>query len=117
MKKLIGKDTLPKVGGLAAGAIGANLLVSKIPMGNDKIKNGIGIVAGIFLSGQKGFMGNVGNGIIAQCAGNLGKSFGIGGTMIGEVEDVIIEGLEDEDNGMNGSDSPGSDVTDERNLY
>lgn len=114
MKKFVKKDTLTKVGGLGAGAVGANLLGSKIPVGNSKVKNAIIIVAGLFVGSQKSkFVQSVGDGMVATGVGNLAKEFGIGGTIIGEVEDVIIEGLEDP---IDGSNEPG-EGDDERNTY
>lgn len=96
--KLNIKKQMPEVLGLAVGSIGAGYVGKIVPIGNEKIKAALPLLAGIFLSGQKGMIGSVGKGMIAAGAANLAKTFGIGGvgpnTLIGEIDTFEVEGLD-----------------------
>lgn len=83
--KLNIKKQLPVIAGLAAGGIATGYVNKLVPIENAKIKAGIPLVLGVLLSGQKGFMGNVGLGMITAGAVNLAGSFGIGA-----VDETII---------------------------
>lgn len=92
---------------MGVGAIVGGIVTSKIPVGNDKVKTAIVAGVGIMLSGQKGFLGQIGSGMAVGAIKDLGKAFGIGnagylaGTddagYIGETEDVAdgFAGTED----------------------
>ena len=69
---------IPDILGLGGGAVAASYLTSKLPIGNEKIKQAAPILVGLFLSPKKGIMGSVGKGMIAAGAANLARSFGIG---------------------------------------
>jgi hypothetical protein len=89
-----------QVAGIAAGAIGGGMLVTKIPIQNEKIKAAIPMAVGFFLVDKKGIMGALGAGMIAAGAINLGKSLGLGiGSTEFPVQDLdevdTLEGLED----------------------
>lgn len=92
------KKQMPEVLGLSVGAIGASYVTKLVPVGNEKIKAALPLLAGIFLSGQKGMVGAVGKGMIAAGAQSLAKTFGIGGvgpnTLIGEIDTFEVEGLD-----------------------
>jgi hypothetical protein len=81
---------------MAAGAIAGNYVQKMVPVGNDKVKAGAVLVAGLLLAGGKGMMGNLGSGIAIAGALNLAKSFGIGGgDFINGIEDArFINGFE-----------------------
>lgn len=82
---------------MGAGAIGASYLTKLIPFGNDKVKAGITVLAGLALSGTKGALGQIGTGVAVGGIQKLAGSFGIGGgDFINGIEDArFINGVED----------------------
>lgn len=98
-----------QVVGISAGSIGAGYLTSVVPIQNDKIKAALPLVAGFFLLGKKGIIGDVGAGMVAAGAQNLAKSFGIGAIetpVQGDDEVTYLEGHPNEESEMHGPDSP-----------
>jgi hypothetical protein len=99
--KLNIKKQAPEILGLAVGGIGAGYVTKLVPVGNEKIKAAAPLLIGVLLSGQKGILGSVGKGMIAAGGANLAKTFGIGGvdttTLIGEIDEFEIEGMDDVD--------------------
>ena len=95
------KKQAPEVVGLAVGGIGAGYVTKFVPVGNEKIKAAAPLLIGVLLSGQKGILGSIGKGMIAAGGANLAKTFGIGGvdttTLIGEIDEFEIEGMDDTD--------------------
>jgi len=61
--------------GVAVGAIAANKVSGLIPVGNDMVRNGAVVLVGLFLSGKKGFIGNVGLGMAASGISNLVSTY------------------------------------------
>lgn len=97
--KLNLKKQAPEVLGLAVGGIGAGYVGKFLPIGNEKIKAAAPLILGVLLSGQKGILSAVGKGMIAAGGANLARTFGIGGTnaptLIGEIEDFEVSGIDD----------------------
>jgi len=98
-----------QVAAISAGAIGGGMIGKFVPIQNEKIKAAIPMVAGFLLIGRKGIMGDLGAGLVAAGAVNLGQSFGIG-SMTNPIMDLDeidtlegLEGLEDE-SPVNGAD-------------
>jgi hypothetical protein len=104
--KLNIKKQLPEAGGLIAGGIAGNMLINKLPFGNDKIRPAAALVLGLVLSGQKGFASNIGKGMIVAGGTGLAKSFGIGGAFINGIgsadQPVFIQGVADSTPSGNG---------------
>lgn len=87
------QPTLVKAGGAIVGSMAAKL----IPFGNDKVKSGVVLLGGLLLSGSKGIVGQLGEGMAIGGALNLAKSFGIGGgDMIGTIDDARFIGAIDD---------------------
>lgn len=80
-----------------AGGVLTNVVTGFIPVENQTIKAAIPVIAGFFLSRQKGMIGKAGEGMMAVGAANLAKGFGIG-----EVDDLSLVGqvADDEMNGV-----------------
>ena len=83
------KTTLPKVGGLVAGSVGANFIEAKSPIKNAKAKGALSLVLGVFLVPQKGIMSDVGAGLIASGGTMLAQANGVG---LGYTDDFVMIG-------------------------
>jgi len=87
------QPTLVKAGGAIAGGMVQKL----IPFGSDRVKSGVVLLGGLFLSGSKGVMGQLGEGMAIGGALKLANSFGIGGgDMIGAIDDARFIGAIDD---------------------
>ena len=112
MLKNIGKN-LPGALALGAGAIAGGYVSKLLPIGNDKIKAAAPVVVGLLLSGQKGMVAKLGEGMIAGGFANLAKSFGIGTTEfpllagLGEQPKVVIVETPSREGGILGDDANG----------
>lgn len=86
------QPTLVKAGGAIAGGMAKKI----IPFGSDRVKDGVLLLAGLMLSGSKGVMGQLGEGVAIGRAMSLAQGFGIGGgDFIGGIADSnFINGLE-----------------------
>jgi hypothetical protein len=78
MAKTKTSGKIMQVVGISAGAIGGGMIGKFVPIQNEKIKAALPLVAGFFLVGRKGIMGDLGAGLIAAGAVKLGQAFGIG---------------------------------------
>ena len=100
VKNILKKDNLVGAAGLGAGSLSAEVVLSKVtpmlPAVAAQFAPAMPIVVGMLLSNSKGFLGNVGKGMIAQGVAGVAKkyipvdtkaSLGIGGddTMMGSV--------------------------------
>lgn len=83
------KTTLPKVGGLVAGSVGANFIEAKSPIKNAKAKGALSLVLGVFLIPQKGIMSDVGAGLIASGGTMLAQANGVG---VGYTDEYVMVG-------------------------
>ena len=99
--KLKGLKNLQPVLLKAGGAIASNFAVKVLPFGNDRVKQAIVAGIGLVLSGQKGAIGQLGEGMAIGQIANIAKGFGIGGDgfimgtdgFIGDVyEDTTVSG-------------------------
>ena len=72
------------LGSAAAGVVKSKVLATQKPM----IQDAAPVLLGLFLSGQKGIVGSIGKGMIANGVGSLiAKNVpGLGDVMMGEVE-------------------------------
>lgn len=127
-----GGGFLVKAAGIVAGAVAANVLASKIPIGDAKIKAAalVGIGALVVPKFIKGSMGEaLGSGIIATAGVSLVSSLGLLNG-IGQIDDGgVMAGVEAGDNlsviaGDDGSVMAGSDdlavlagMEDEENYF
>ncbi len=103
--KLFSKNTLTDAAGLVAGGVGTNVVSRYIPVANPMLKNGIVIALGAVLSGKKGFIGNVGKGMVAAGGSRLVSSLvpGLAGDddmsyvaeVINDLPENIINGADD----------------------
>lgn len=104
--------------GLVAGGVASNYVGKFVPFGNEKVKAIAPLIVGYLLSGQKGAVGKVGEGMIAGAGANLLKSFGIGNTPVDDVDvDAILSGdddpiMGDDDGPIMGTDEDDDDYTD-----
>ena len=87
--KMFSKESLVGAAGLGLGSAAAGVVKSKVlatqkPM----IQDAAPVLLGLFLSGQKGIVGSIGKGMIANGVGSLiAKNVpGLGDVMLGEVE-------------------------------
>ena len=87
--KFLSKENLIGAAGLGLGSAAAGVVKSKVlatqkPM----IQDAAPVLLGLFLSGQKGIVGSIGKGMIANGVGSLiAKNVpGLGDVMMGEVE-------------------------------
>jgi hypothetical protein len=87
--KMFSKESLVGAAGLGLGSAAAGVVKSKVlatqkPM----IQDAAPVLLGLFLSGQKGIVGSIGKGMIANGVGSLiAKNVpGLGDVMMGEVE-------------------------------
>ena len=90
--KMFSKESLIGAAGLglgsaAAGVVKAKVLATQKPM----IQDAAPVLLGLFLSGQKGIVGSIGKGMIANGVGGLiAKNVpGLGDVMLGEAGDMI----------------------------
>jgi hypothetical protein len=77
-KKFNVQQKLTTAAGLGAGSIAANMVASKLPFGDDRIKSGVPIVLGLILADKKGILGDLGKGMAAAGVSKLASNFGIG---------------------------------------
>lgn len=102
------KKAAPQVLGLTVGNVAAGLASKMIPVQNNLVKNGIVLVGGILLMGQKGIISHVGAGMASQAGASLIREAvpAIGAledTINGIGDDFFIEGADDDDD-INGTD-------------
>jgi len=79
VKNILKKENLVGAAGLGAGSLSAEIVLSKVapmlPEGAAKFAPALPILAGLVLSNSKGFLGNVGKGMLAQGVAGVAKSF------------------------------------------
>lgn len=121
----LNKNTLKEAGGLTVGAVVAAKVANvNLPMNLPApVKSALPLIVGVFLAGQKGFVGDVGKGMIAvggvkllnAVAPNLGigaegDDDGMGAYQIEGASDYALAGpsyaLADDVNIMEGVDNP-----------
>lgn len=114
------KKAAPQVLGLTVGNVAAGFASKMIPVQNNLVKNGIVLVGGILLMGQKGIISHVGAGMASQAGASLIREAvpAIGAledTINGIGDDFFIEGADDFDEDINGTDDVinGSDEDDD----
>ena len=87
--KMFSKESLTSAAGLGLGSAAAGVVKSKV-LATQKpiIQDAAPVLLGLFLSGQKGIVGSIGKGMIANGVGSLiAKNVpGLGDVMMGEVE-------------------------------
>jgi hypothetical protein len=87
--KFLSKENLIGAAGLGLGSAAAGVVKSKV-LATQKpiIQDAAPVLLGLFLSGQKGIVGSIGKGMIANGVGSLiAKNVpGLGDVMMGEVE-------------------------------
>jgi hypothetical protein len=87
--KMFSKESLVGAAGLGLGSAAAGVVKSKV-LATQKpiIQDAAPVLLGLFLSGQKGIVGSIGKGMIANGVGSLiAKNVpGLGDVMMGEVE-------------------------------
>ena len=87
--KMFSKESLVGAAGLGLGSAAAGVVKSKV-LATQKpiIQDAAPVLLGLFLSGQKGIVGSIGKGMIANGVGSLiAKNVpGLGEVMLGEVE-------------------------------
>ena len=118
--KLLSKNTITDAAGLVAGGVGTNVLSRFIPIANPMLKNGAVIVLGAILSGKKGFIGNVGKGMVAAGGSRLVSSMVpalAGEDDMAYVAEVINDLPESIINGNDDSIINGIEVTTAEDLY
>lgn len=69
--KLLSKNSLTDAAGIAVGGVGANVIGKFVPIANPMLKNAGVLALGVILSGKKGFIGNIGKGLVAGGASRL----------------------------------------------
>ena len=69
--KLLSKNSITDAAGIAVGGVGANVIGKFVPIANPMLKNAGVLALGIVLSGKKGFIGNIGKGLVAGGASRL----------------------------------------------
>lgn len=108
--KILSKNTLSDAAGLAVGGVGANVIGRFVPIANPMIKDGAVLALGIVLSGKKGFLGNIGKGMVASGASRLvGKvvpalagddEMGYVAEVIEAIPDSVVNGTDSVVNGV-----------------
>jgi hypothetical protein len=87
--KFLSKENLIGAAGLGLGSAAAGVVKSKV-LATQKpiIQDAAPVLLGLFLSGQKGIVGSIGKGMIANGVGSLiAKNVpGLGDVMMGEVD-------------------------------
>jgi hypothetical protein len=87
--KMFSKESLVGAAGLGLGSAAAGVVKSKV-LATQKpiIQDAAPVLLGLFLSGQKGIVGSIGKGMIANGVGSLiAKNVpGLGDVMLGEVD-------------------------------
>lgn len=86
--------TLPGLAVKTGGAIASSMVVKAIPFGDEKTKNGIIFAVGAILSGQKGTLGQLGEGMAIGAGLRLASSFGIAGAQTFEPFDDEYTGIQ-----------------------
>lgn len=94
------KKAAPQVLGLTVGNVAAGFVSKMIPVQNNLMKNGIVLLGGVLLMGQKGMLSSVGAGMASQAGGQLIRDAvpAIGALedeLNGVDDDFYIEGTED----------------------
>jgi len=81
----------------AGGAIAGSYVTKLIPFGNEKVKSGVVMLAGLFMAGGKGITAQLGEGMAIGGALKLAQNFGIGGGefITGMEDEVFINGIDD----------------------
>jgi hypothetical protein len=114
------KKAAPQVLGLTVGNVAAGFASKMIPVQNNLVKNGIVLLGGVLLMGQKGLLSHVGAGMASQAGASMVREAvpAIGAfeddiNGIGDDDDFFIEGVEDDINGpddvINGNDDDDDD--------
>lgn len=82
VKNILKKENLIAAGGLGAGSLAAEIVVSKVaPMLTNeagevsKIVPAIPLLAGLLLNTSTGFVGNLGKGMLAQGVASIAKQY------------------------------------------
>lgn len=87
--KMFSKESLVGAAGLGLGSAAAGVVKSKV-LATQKpiVQDAAPVLLGLFLSGQKGIVGSIGKGMIANGVGSIiSKNVpGLGDVMLGEVE-------------------------------
>lgn len=104
------KKQAPNVIGLTVGNVAAGFASKLIPLDNAYLKNGIALVAGVMLMGQKGLLSNVGAGMASAAGANILRTAvpAIGDledeiSGVGADDDFIITGGDDDDDDISGT--------------
>ena len=89
--KMFSKESLIGAAGLGVGSAAAGVVKSKV-LATQKpiVQDAAPVLLGLFLSGQKGIVGSIGKGMIANGVGSIiSKNVpGLGDVMLGEATDV-----------------------------
>ena len=94
------KKAAPQVLGLTVGNVAAGFATKMIPVQNNLVKNGIVLLGGVLLMGQKGMIASVGAGMASQAGAQMIRE---AVPAIGALEDEL-NGIEDEDFFITGAD-------------
>ena len=93
--KMFSKESLVGAAGLGLGSAAAGVVKSKV-LATQKpiVQDAAPVLLGLFLSGQKGIVGSIGKGMIANGVGSIiSKNVpGLGDVMLGEVPSVPTDG-------------------------
>lgn len=96
--KMFSKESLTSAAGLGLGSAAAGVVKSKV-LATQKpiIQDAAPVLLGLFLSGQKGIVGSIGKGMIANGIGSLiAKNVpGLGDVMLGDVPVLPTDGSSD----------------------
>jgi hypothetical protein len=90
--KMFSKESLVGAAGLGLGSAAAGVVKSKV-LATQKpiVQDAAPVLLGLFLSGQKGIVGSIGKGMIANGVGSLiAKNVpGLGDVMLGEASTMV----------------------------
>jgi len=96
--KMFSKESLVGAAGLGLGSAAAGVVKSKV-LATQKpiVQDAAPVLLGLFLSGQKGIVGSIGKGMIANGVGSLiAKNVpGLGDVMLGEAPMTAADGGSD----------------------
>jgi hypothetical protein len=96
--KMFSKESLVGAAGLGLGSAAAGVVKSKV-LATQKpiVQDAAPVLLGLFLSGQKGIVGSIGKGMIANGVGSIiSKNVpGLGEVMLGEVSTMPTDGSSD----------------------
>ena len=96
--KMFSKESLVGAAGLGLGSAAAGVVKSKV-LATQKpiVQDAAPVLLGLFLSGQKGIVGSIGKGMIANGVGSIiSKNVpGLGDVMLGEATAIPTDGSSD----------------------